>query len=97
MTYAGTAASGVLSVTDGTHTAKIHLTGEYTTSTLTVSSDGHGGTTIVDPTRPAGAKPPTNLQPLVTAMAGFGGAGTEAGSPPFGAERPASAWLARPA
>ena len=49
-TFAGTTTSGVLTVTDGTHTAKINLLGNYTTSTFTTSSDGHGGTTIVDPT-----------------------------------------------
>jgi hypothetical protein len=47
--YAGTTASGVLTVSNGTQTAKIHLTGDYLTSTFTLSSDGHGGTTVKDP------------------------------------------------
>jgi hypothetical protein len=47
--YSGTSASGTLTVTDGTHTAHIALTGNYTVSTFTVSSDGHGGTKVVDP------------------------------------------------
>jgi hypothetical protein len=51
--FTGTTTSGVLTVTDGTHTAKIKLTGDYLTSKFTTSSDGHGGTTIVDPTGPA--------------------------------------------
>jgi hypothetical protein len=73
-TYSGTATSGVLTVTDGTHTAKIDLTGDYLTSTFTVASDGHGGTTVTDP--PAAAtRPPVTTLPLITAMAGFGGAG----------------------
>jgi hypothetical protein len=46
--YAGTTAGGVLTVTNGEETATIHLAGNYTASTWTVSSDGHGGTTVVD-------------------------------------------------
>jgi hypothetical protein len=78
-TYSGTTASGVLTVTDGTHTAKITLVGDYTGSTFTVSSDGHGGTKVVDPT--VAVAPPWRIgpeplfpHPLVAAMAGFGGA-----------------------
>jgi hypothetical protein len=74
--YSGTTTSGTLTVTDGTHTAKIHLTGNYTASTWTLSSDGHGGTKVVDPTALAGGAPP--LQPLVAAMAAFG---AKAGEP----------------
>jgi hypothetical protein len=36
-------------VTDGTHTANIALLGNYLASTFAASSDGHGGTAIVDP------------------------------------------------
>jgi hypothetical protein len=36
-------------VTDGTHTANIALLGNYLASTFVTSSDGHGGTAIVDP------------------------------------------------
>ena len=42
--------SGVLTVTDGTRTAKLKLAGDYSTSTFTTSSDGHGGTKVVDQT-----------------------------------------------
>ncbi|HEY2178994.1 MAG TPA: hypothetical protein VGH15_10460, partial [Caulobacteraceae bacterium] len=59
-TYSGTTAAGILTVTDGAHTAHIHLSGNFTNSTWTLSSDGHGGTKVVDPAA------------LVTAMAGFG-------------------------
>jgi hypothetical protein len=48
-TFSGTAAGGVLSVTDGTHTARISLVGDYVGSAFTASSDGHGGVSIVDP------------------------------------------------
>jgi hypothetical protein len=46
----------VLTVTNGTQTAEINLTGDYLASTFTASSDGHGGTTVVDPTGPAAAQ-----------------------------------------
>jgi hypothetical protein len=68
--YSGSSTSGVLTVTDGTHTAKITLEGNYLGHTFTTSSDGHGGTVVVDPTMP---KSGGHLAPLVAAMAGFGG------------------------
>ena len=69
-TYSGTATSGTLTVTDGTHTAHITLEGNYTSSTFTVSSDGHGGTKVVDPTKaPAGGQLPASPQSLIAAMA----------------------------
>ena len=40
---------GTLTVTDGTHTAAVALLGNYMASTFTLSNDGHGGTSIVDP------------------------------------------------
>jgi hypothetical protein len=67
--YSGTTASGVLTVSDGTHTAHIHLQGDYTGSTFTLSSDGSGGTLVVDP--PAEAAPRA-AAPLTQALAGFG-------------------------
>jgi autotransporter passenger strand-loop-strand repeat protein len=44
-----TSAGGTLQVTDGTHSANIALLGNYLASTFVPSSDGHGGTNIVDP------------------------------------------------
>jgi hypothetical protein len=63
-TYSGTQTSGVLTVTDGTHTAKIRLWGDYLGSTFAVSSDGHGGTSVVDP-------PSGRVDVFVAAMAGL--------------------------
>jgi hypothetical protein len=68
-TFSGTTKGGVLTVTDGTHTAKITLTGDYTASTFVASSDGHGGVIVVDPS----AAMPT-ASAFVAAMAGLGGA-----------------------
>jgi len=48
-TYSGTSTDGTLSVSDGTHNAKIALLGNYLASTFVASSDGHGGTNVVDP------------------------------------------------
>lgn len=45
----GGTSSGVLTVTDGTHTANIKLVGDYAVSKFVVSSDGSGGTKVVDP------------------------------------------------
>jgi len=48
--YAGTVAGGILTVSDAQkHTAHITLAGDYTGSTFTLSSDGSGGTTVIDP------------------------------------------------
>jgi Ca2+-binding RTX toxin-like protein len=47
--FSGTKAGGTLTVTDGTNTANISLIGNYLNSSWTVSSDGSGGTTLVDP------------------------------------------------
>ena len=44
-----TPTGGTLTVTDGTHTANIALLGNYLSSSWTLSSDGNGGTVVVDP------------------------------------------------
>jgi hypothetical protein len=40
---------GVLTVTDGTHTAHITLAGDFSGSTFTAASDGQGGVIVTDP------------------------------------------------
>ena len=47
--FSGNTKGGTLTVTDGSHTAKIALVGNYLTSGWTLSSDGNGGTVVVDP------------------------------------------------
>ncbi len=64
-TFSGTTKGGVLTVTDGMHSAKISLVGDYSKSTWVASGDGFGGVTVVSPTAP---KP----QGFVIAMAGLG-------------------------
>ena len=49
--YSGTKSQGVLTVTDGADTAKLTMFGNYTTASFHASSDGSGGTLIVDPSR----------------------------------------------
>jgi hypothetical protein len=67
--YSGTTTSGVLTVTSGSEVAKITLEGNYTTSTFTLTKDAGGGTIVTDPANPS---KPVTIQPLITAMAGFG-------------------------
>jgi hypothetical protein len=74
-TFSGTNTGGVLTVTDGTHTAHISLIGNYAKSTFTASSDGHGGTIVVDPTakdEAAMSASPPSSHALVAAMAAMG-------------------------
>jgi len=48
--YTGTSAGGMLTVSDAQHdTANIQLAGNYTGSTFSISSDGSGGTVVIDP------------------------------------------------
>jgi hypothetical protein len=61
----GSKTGGVLTVTDGTHTAHITLVGDYAGRTFTAGSDGSGGTKVIDPSPAAGAAA------MVAAIAGF--------------------------
>ena len=45
----GANTSGVLTVTDGTNTDQLNLTGTYTLANFDVASDGNGGTLLSDP------------------------------------------------
>ena len=56
MGYAGNNLSGTLTVSDGTHTAKLALLGQYVTANFTMESDGHGGTLINDPPVDSGSQ-----------------------------------------
>ncbi|MBR0903924.1 Ig-like domain-containing protein [Bradyrhizobium liaoningense] len=48
--FSGNTAGGVLTVVDAqNHTARISLVGDYTNSTFNLSSDGSGGTLVIDP------------------------------------------------
>jgi len=51
--YAGNSTGGVLTISDGQNdTANISLVGNYVGSTFSLSSDGHGGTIVIDPVAP---------------------------------------------
>jgi hypothetical protein len=65
VTYLGNTTGGTLTITDGVHTANIALQGDYLSSTWTLSSDGHGGTIVVDPVTS------TNWQELKVGAGGF--------------------------
>ncbi|MEO7027436.1 MAG: hypothetical protein ABI056_07780 [Caulobacteraceae bacterium] len=77
-TYSGTKSSGVLTITDGTHTAHINLKGNYLSSTFTASSDGHGGTVVVYSESPAAQPPPHQF---IAEMAGLGASAASLSSP----------------
>ncbi|MEP6967503.1 MAG: hypothetical protein ABI906_05440 [Pseudomonadota bacterium] len=68
--FSGDATSGVLTISDGTHTAHLTLIGDYTGQHFVASSDSRGGTNIID--SGSGAPSPHRL---VAAMAGMAGAG----------------------
>jgi fibronectin-binding autotransporter adhesin len=59
---------GVLTVTDGTHTAQIGIVGNYTGTTFTVASDSLGGTIVTD--HKSAVANASHLA-LTSAMAGF--------------------------
>lgn len=91
-TFSGNKAGGVLTVTDGTHTAHINLKGDYRTSVFISASDGHGGTIIHDPMAAAIVPSATSF---VAAMAGLGGDGAAAfGSVAAAASAPTQLLLA---
>ncbi len=48
-TFSGNANGGTLTITDGAHTANVALVGNYLSSNWDLSSDGNGGTIVVDP------------------------------------------------
>ncbi len=70
--FSGTASGGVLTVSDGTHTAHIALVGDYTGASFTAAKDGHGGVMIKATSGPA----PEASAPgaFAAAMAGLGAA-----------------------
>jgi hypothetical protein len=47
--FSGNDSPGTLTVSDGTHTARLALLGQYAAASFAASSDGHGGTAITDP------------------------------------------------
>jgi hypothetical protein len=67
-TYSGTTSGGVLTVSDGSHTARLNLVGDYTGSTFTAASDGSGGVIVTDPTPETTRAVIASPQAFVTAM-----------------------------
>ncbi|MGI8839594.1 MAG: beta strand repeat-containing protein [Caulobacteraceae bacterium] len=83
-TFKGSKTGGVLTVTDGTHTATINLVGDYRSNSFVASSDGHGGTIVVDSGAKAATAPPPHS--FIAALAGMGGG--EAAGPVHAAAEP---------
>jgi hypothetical protein len=89
--YSGTAQSGVLTVTDGTHTARIGFAGNYKASEWTLAKDASGGTIVTDPTAAA-----PSARVMASAMAGLAPAAAAASAPVGGHGAAPAAMLARP-
>ena len=84
-------ATGVLTVTDGVHTADIDLVGDFAGATFNATSDGHGGTYITTVAAMGGA-----AARMAQAMAALGGGGANE-TPTQSPDSPPSAWkLAAP-
>ncbi|MGY3238660.1 hypothetical protein ACVMAJ_005550 [Bradyrhizobium sp. USDA 4448] len=98
--YSGDTSGGVLTVSDAqNHVAHITLAGDYTHSTFNLSSDGSGGTLVIDP--PAGgfyfaplSKPQMTAAPAVGRIGSagdgfvFGQSGTPTSHPEIGSNNP---------
>ncbi len=93
-TFSGTGTGGVLTVSDGTHTAHIHLAGNFLSSSFVCASDGRGGVIIHDPL--AGAEAPTSTHAMVTAMAAFGAPSAALSSTPAELSRSVTVGLIAP-
>jgi fibronectin-binding autotransporter adhesin len=89
----GSKTGGVLTVTDGTHTATITLAGNYA-NTFVASSDGKGGVIIVYSAAEAPHAP--SAPAFVAAMAGIGAGGGSSTTLVASLSTPSSLSLARP-
>jgi autotransporter passenger strand-loop-strand repeat protein len=49
----GDNSGGTLTVSDGTHSATLNLLGQYSAADFAIASDGHGGTSVFDPSAAA--------------------------------------------
>jgi hypothetical protein len=87
--FSGTASGGVLTVSDGTRTAHIHLVGDYTSLFWVTEGDGHGGVSVRDTTSP----PPATATALSQQMAAMGGGASADAAGSVGAQ---AVGLARP-
>ncbi|MGI9170806.1 MAG: hypothetical protein ACR2FH_11650, partial [Caulobacteraceae bacterium] len=86
--------AGVLTITDGTHTARIDLRGDYLGDVFTATSDGHGGTRVVDPAAAAAALLPPHR--FIAAAASFGAVAAGPSEPPRGTDPGPPPTLATP-
>ena len=91
-TFSGTAAGGVLTVTDGTHTARINLKGDYLNATFIASGDGAGGTDVIS-RKTHGAERWVHV--FISAMAEIGRPASASTRPPQ-PEMIGCGWLAGP-
>jgi hypothetical protein len=86
---------GVLTVSDGAHTAHIHLSGSFTGVTFTAATDGAGGTLITASATPGPALAQAGR--LVSAMAAMSAPAAMSSSPATEGVRTRLAAIAAPA
>ena len=82
--FSGTFTRGVLTVSDGTHTARINLIGDDASASFVASSDGAGGTLVV---AQAGAAAPIHSLLAAAASLGSGAPASSPGRPSGGHRR----------
>jgi hypothetical protein len=97
--YAGTTASGVLTITSGAQVAHIHFIGNYLNSNWAIFTGPGGGTMIYDPAKAPAVAAGSSIaptHPFVQAMAGTGATGHAMASHSVDVWRTAPPMLARP-
>jgi hypothetical protein len=95
-TFSGGHASGVLTVSDGTHTATIKLVGDYQGATFTAASDGEGGVVVVAQTGEAPGTPTPSAQHFIAAMSTLRAGVSDLVAPNQEASRISLAMVAKP-
>jgi len=90
------AATGVLTVSDGTHTDKLTFNGSYVAGNFVAASDGSGGADIGWQLPPPATAPAAGVHQFTSAMAGFAVSATGA-QISTQAPHPAAAMLTAPA
>ena len=91
-TFSGTASAGVLTVSDGAHTARITLAGDYLDATFVASDDGAGGVDVI--AMPAAV--PAAIQRFTAAAAALSHDPAAIETPDHGVSSPERWALARP-
>ncbi len=66
-----TSSSGILTVTDGIHSANLNMLGSYVTANFNMANDGSGGVLVTDPYLDGAANAPAGAPALPSLLSGF--------------------------